>query len=257
MNTMRLPDSYNKKFVDIAAKKIRWHTCQIFVKGGKYGFKPLGSAVLATIKNDDYLFSASHVIEKLTIESPGYIQTSTGFLIITGESQESSIEENSKIDIAYIKLETSFALELKKSYKFLTEDKILRNHIPLNTTQYLTLGFPTNMIKEENGKVYTGFSFHLHSIMKERVYKIERYDNKIHYLLDFAGKGTGLENNEPRQKIRDPFGISGSGLWFISVTQGLNDLEFDYFLIGIMFWVEKSRFHYLVANRIELITDEL
>lgn len=257
MDGIKLSDNYNKKFIEIATKKIRCHTCQILIKGGKYGYKPLGSAVLVTIKNNDYLFSASHVFEDITLDCPGYIQTPSGFLMITGDVRESDINENSKIDIAYLKMEKGFALKLKKTYKFLPENKIIKNHKPIDTTQYLTLGFPTNMIKKENGKVFTGYSFHLHSIMKERVYKKGRYNEKIHYLLDFAGKGTGLKDNEKRQKIRDPHGISGCGLWFISVSQGLKELEFDYFLIGIMFFVEKSKFHYLVGNKIDLIINEL
>ncbi len=257
MNNVNLSDDYDKEVVEIAKSKIRWHTCQIFNKGGKYGYKPIGSAILATIKNNDYLFSASHVISEISSENHGFIQTPLGFQLIIGEANESDISVNSKIDIAYIKLEKNLALLLKEAYIFLPENKILRNHIPLDTTQYLTLGFPASMIKKENGKVVTGCSFNLHSIMKERVYKIERYDESIHYLLNFAGKGTGLINNVKRQIIRDPHGMSGCGLWYISRTQGLKNLEYDYFLIGIMFYVEKSRFHYLVGNKINLLIDYL
>ncbi len=257
MDRIKFSDEYNKEFVEIATSKIRKHTCQVFIKGGQYGYKPLGSAVLVSFNNNDYLFSASHVINEISSDCHGFIQSPLGFHIISGESNESDISVNRKIDIAYIKLEKDFALFLKKIYTFLPEDRILKNHIPLDTTQYITLGFPVNMIRKENGVVHTGYSFHLHSLMKDRVYKIEKYDKSIHYLLNFAGKGTGLTNNVKRQTIRDPHGISGCGLWFISVTTGLNGLEFDYFLIGIMFWVEKSRFHYLVGNKIDLIIDGL
>jgi hypothetical protein len=61
-----------------------------------------------------------------------------------------------------------------------------------------------------------------------------------------------------KDKSKELYELSGSGLWYISITKNHEIIEYDYHLIGIIreLYIHK-RHQFLIATKINLLTDQL
>jgi len=94
-------------------------------------------------------------------------------------------------------------------------------------------------------------------MVNEKIYTYYHLDTKKNFVLNFAGKGVDLETGKKSDKINDPYGMSGCGLWYLQVRPEYGKMVLDYFLIGIMTSFEKYKYHVLIGNKIELIMADL
>ncbi|MCD8529315.1 MAG: hypothetical protein LRY25_00270 [Flavobacterium sp.] len=116
-------------------------TCQLFFKT-----KAKGSGILLSVKGEDFLVSAAHVLEPEIIESMT-IPNGEILVQIQGEMRVTKFQlnetrEDDKIDIAIVKLTKACSNDLKKRFIFLDEIQIDFNHLELDSHQYFFCGFP-------------------------------------------------------------------------------------------------------------------
>ncbi len=246
---------YDQAIVELAHKHIHNHTCQILSKGGAFGYEPYGSGVLVKIDQLYFIFSASHVLEKMEQEDL-YINTPEGIKPIQGAVELTDLTKHDNIDVAYVLLDPKFGDLLEKKYKFLPKD-LLRKKYDDSGSVYLTMGYPVVNIKDDPATktIRTGSSFVIHPLAKDKVYEYYKYSRELHYVLQYAGKGTDLKTNQKKKINKAPHGMSGGGLWHITFFEDENSsLILEYNLIGIVF--EKQQKHFVhVANHIEILLD--
>ncbi len=87
------------------------------------------------------------------------------------------------------------------------------------------------------------------------------YDNNIYtkednFIISYAQPQeimTGIQD-----KSKELYDMSGSGLWYISITKNNETIEYNYHLIGIIkeLYIYK-RHQFLIATKINLLTDQL
>jgi len=258
---MDTSQDYIKQFDQFAfefgKEQIFKHTCQLLTKGGKYGYKPLGTCVLMTVDNKYFLLTASHVTKILETQFI-YINVNSKFVIVSGLLRDTDLSKDKKIDLSYIQLETQVAEVLSQTYNFLNIDKIGHSHEPKNSHQYIVVGYPEINVSTEGKTVYSGANILLLAGAKNEVYDFYKFNKEAHFLLGFAGRGFDLETSKKSDKLGDPYGMSGCGLWHISASFDIEKkLVCDYMLVGIMIGFRKGKYHVLIGNRIEYLIDAL
>lgn len=261
MNIASLKNTENieKSILQIAKEKLFRHSCQLFRKGGKYNYYPWGSSVLIEFRSHFYLITASHVTEFIDEQDNLFLITSNGMLPISGELNETDLEHDKNIDLAYVKLDNELAQILNKTYDYLPKNMVELNHNQIDTKQYLTLGFPEKNIRidKENKIIRTGSSSFLHKLMKEKVYKRYSFDKNMNFIVEYAGKGYDLATNVKKQIIRRPHGMSGCGLWFLYVSKINGLISIDYALIGIMTEYIEKPYDVLIGTKIDFIIEKI
>lgn len=237
-------------------EKIHYHTIQFLVRGGKFGYKPLGSGVLVKINGRYLIFTASHVTEN-TGEQNLYISTPKGFLRVVGEARETDLEKDKHTDLAYIILEDVVGKALEEAYSFIPISMIKPFHQMEEQGRYIVIGYPVKNIRTEGKIVYAGSSTYLLQGSKDEAYEFHKLSKELHLVLNFAGKGIELTGNNKKKRDPEPYGISGCGLWLITAIPNNERVEFNYRLIGIMTQFRKVKYHVLVGNRVELLMEAL
>ena len=257
MTTLNSPEGFSIASSNLSKERIFKHTCQLLIKGGQYKFSPWGSGVLVQINKDYYIFTVAHVTEKIDETNLLYILTTKGITPIEGEFRETDLSHDENIDVAFIRLEKELTEILKQSYEFLPSAKIELNHKTEYTTQYLTLGFPEKNIKfdKETHTIKTGSSTFLHKLMKDKVYEKYKLDKSLHFIVDYAGKGFDMVSDIKKPIIRRPHGMSGCGLWYISINQNGNSYTLDYSLIAIMTEYREKPFDSLIGVKVDVIIE--
>lgn len=229
------------------------HTCQLFRKGGKYGHMPHGTGVCVHISGRYFIITASHVADDFEEDTNIYVKGDGKFIPITGNLRQTDIDKDKQIDLSYIILDEEIIEPLKFNHDFLTLNKIRGNHKLINATQYMVLGFPERNIKEIENVVSTGASFYLLRPSQTKVYSFHKFNESKIISLDFSGKGINMLSGEKAGKRPDPYGISGCGLWFLDIIRIGEDIEVNYYLIGIVLAGTKNKYQVLWANRIEIL----
>lgn len=230
-------------------------TCQLFLDSDKFEYSPLGTGILAKIGNKYYLLTAAHVAEEF--DKKMYLMTPKGdFLEIFGDCQYTNHDEEPKIDVAFIIIEEKFAEKLAEEFKFISEDNIKISHNLMDAANYSVFGYPAKNVrlKTKEGYISTRASFYVLQPSVDKLYDYYKFDRNLFYILEFKGRGIDLRTGEKSQKLGQQNGMSGGGLWFMSVTNngdGQYDIEFS--LIGIMTDEPPGRFQCLVGNKINVL----
>lgn len=232
------------------------YSCQLFKRvDGKIA--PEGSGVLAEINNQVLLLTAAHVTENMSDGNQLFFKIHSGYVSVVGDLQETDIDENKTIDLAYVILDKAVVKELKKGHKFLPLNKF-RSHLKLlDAAQYCIIGFPEKKQLIEEGKLKTGSSAYFLKPSKDKVYKYLKFNKTACFIFDFKGKGSDIKTGKINKISTDVHGISGCGIWLCILTQVGENIETDYRLIGIMTECRKGKYHCLIGNRIELILQQL
>ncbi|HVM86699.1 MAG TPA: hypothetical protein VMT76_00830 [Puia sp.] len=242
----------------LSQDKLHFHTIQFLIKkkNSKYNFNPYGSGVLVEIEDQYLIFTASHVVETADSD-PLFILTRIGVTQVIGSSSNTNFKNDKNTDLAYIILDKMLGLLLTETYQFLPLTKISHSHVHKETANYMVCGYPDKNLWIKEGDIITGSSHFLLSMANEKTYEYYHFDKQKNYVLNFAGKGVDIVTGKRSEKISDPYGMSGSGLWYLQVRPEPGKMVLDYFLIGIMMLFKKSRYHVLVGNKIELIMADL
>ncbi len=234
--------------------KRRTFTIQLFRRISNEIFKPHATGVLFKSPNGYFLLTAAHVLETtpLFAVSDNYIQ------LLSGEYEEIDNKPKGTIDIGYIKLDENAISFLMNNYQFLTKDDLYLSHAPARALQYVVIGFAERdtKINTKENQIWSMASYFNLRIAKDEVYNYYELEKSRQYALDFKGK---LENYRTgfKEKIYDPYGLSGSGLWILVQKRNAERYDFQLRLIGIMTELRKGKYHCLIGNRIELFLREL
>lgn len=260
MEKVEFNQSIDNVLDKIISKHLLHFTCQFFEKG-KHGLIPYGSGVLARIHDVHFLFTASHVAEALTSDSKDlFIRVGKKkYINVLGEIKFTDLGNSHGIDLAYIKLDSQMIAPLSKPYQFLTLDKIRKHNNLLDASNYCVIGFPEKNVSHVKGYLDTGASVYFTIPANENRYEYYNYSKKDWFILDLKGKGTDIKTGLKSKIGGDFYGLSGCGLWYITLAYNelTSDYDYDYRLIGIMTEFKKGKYYCLIGNKIHFIIEAL
>src|SRR6185312_1360457 len=252
--------TFDRLAMQLSKVHLHKHTIQLLnrSKGGGVRYSPGGSGVLVQKDDHYFIFTAAHVTANLDQEGL-FVNTRIGVRHIKGTVNETDYERDRMVDIAYLEVERPFALLLAESYTFLPFAKIEEGHHPTADARYMVSGYPeVNIwVDQATHTVTTGTSHFLLAMANDRPYEYYHIPPEACFVLNFGGAGFDLETGKKEKGIKDPYGVSGCGLWRLIITWNRGKMELDYRLIGIMFLVKKAKYHVLVGNRIEVLTQAI
>ncbi|HLO55471.1 MAG TPA: hypothetical protein VK169_14350 [Saprospiraceae bacterium] len=255
MNLLQTSD-INAIITGFINNHIRFHTIQLFRKSGSTEYTLEGTGVLTDFYGVLCLFTSSHIVDNSFEENHLYFKLGPEeYILCTGTTQES--ERKSNLTISYIILDLPIAESLIEiGYKFLTNDKILPNHNTLETPQYAVVGFPKPTSGQEQEITQTNGSYILSPMAPDSYYDNNIYTKKDNFIISYAQPQeimTGIND-----KSKELYDMSGSGLWYFSITKKDETIEYDYHLTGIIteLYIHK-RHQFLIATKINLITEQL
>lgn len=195
--------------------------------------KPYGSGVLVTYEGEYFLFSAGHVFSGVDISYLG-VNLPDGFTPFIGHcnfmpTDRDKDHPNNRADVAVLRLETRFAQDIGRFYRYLPIDNVaIGNVIPV-TNKYYILGYPASRFRinpKTNTAAIREFRFVTKIEMDFRKWHRLNKDKKTNYLLKFCRKHVTRLSDGKKIWAPIPYGISGCGLWVEKDGQPL--------LIGIM-----------------------
>ncbi len=224
-----------------------------YIENENEPIRPIALATCVLYENDNnhYLITASHVFEGFESKKIGILINDVfsllhGFLIYTNDKQN-------KMDLAIMKLAKHFVQDILEQYSFLQNDSIITNHQLTNKQDYLMAGFPVSKtkikdysktIKREELIVLTNKS----QEEKYKKYNGLNYDINNHIIVDIH-KVKDFKDVKPVYLPPDLYGVSGSGLWFISSTSPAT-----FSLVAIMTeWHKKDRVS--IGTKIDIVLD--
>ncbi len=237
--------------------QVRFHTIQLFRKSSLTDYKPEGTGVLVNFFGIYCLFTNKQILENSFESDLLYFKLGQNeYILCTGNTDESE-PKRKRLDITYIILDLTLAESLIEiGYKFLTTDKILPNHQALETPQYAIVGFPKPTSGQEQENTHTNGSYIIAPMAPDTYYDNHNYTKENCLIMPYAPPQeimTGIKS-----KSKELCDMSGSGLWFISITKNHETIEYNYHLIGIIteLYLHKRNL-FLIASKINLLTDQL
>jgi hypothetical protein len=235
---------------------IRFHTIQLFRKSGSTEYTLEGTGVLTDFYGVLCIFASKNVVEESFENNQLYFKLGPEeYILCTGSTQES--ERKSILNISYIILDLAIAESLiTTGYKFLTTDKILPNHAAFETPQYTTVGFPKPISGQDQEDSHTNGSYIISPMAPDTYYDNHIYTKEDNFIMSYTQPQEIMSGIKTKSK--ELFDMTGSGLWYISITKNQETIEYDYHLIGIIreLYIHK-RHQFLIATKINLLTDQL
>ena len=242
----------DKALEHIMSEELAHHTCQLFEREEPNKMKPYGSGVLAILNENYYILTASHVVEDWSDEHQLFIRHRKGYISVVGTMSQTIIENQEKVDLAFIRLKPETIKFLLDGYKFLPISKFRRHRNLLDAAQYCVIGFPeVNQRKDEKGILHTGTSAYFMAPSKPKVYDYYKLKPENHISLEFKGQGKDVVTGDIKKLSGNHYGLSGCGLWLIILNQNGKGYDYDFRLIGIMTDFRRGKYDCLFGNHIE------
>lgn len=251
--------NFDKVIISHINNYIRFHTIQLFRKSGSTVFTTESTGVLVDFYGVFCLFTSKHIVDDTFEHNLLYFKLGPEeYILCSGTTEESEIIKNNKnLNLAYIVLDLPIAESLIEiGYQFLPSEKILPRHDACEVQQYGIVGFPktTNGHHQEN--THANGSFIIGPMAPDNYYDNHIYTKKENFIMPYAPPQeimTGIKT-----KSKDLYGMSGSGLWNISISKNYETAIYSYHLIGIIteLYIHKRQ-HFLIATKINLLTDQL
>lgn len=254
---MEILDYYREIQLE-AAKDAYKATCHYLVdkEGNPH---PHGSGVFIEIDSSYFLITAAHVVDDKEHDIYVGIDTHEG-LTLGGELTKNTApghRDDDKIDISILKLNQETLDKLGDKYEFVKQNELGINHEYKLMPMYTSVGFPASKSKYNSFKEEIKSKPFIYTTMpaEPAIYdelNCESFANLIvHYdkekVKDFS---TGNILTGP-----DPFGISGSGLWFTAPQMKAKGEHIDKKLVAIMTEWPKENRKYWIGTRIDIITE--
>jgi hypothetical protein len=220
---------------------------------------PHASGVFIKIGEEKFLLTAAHVIEKQ--EEDIFIGIGEHELLRLGGdliwNKAPETRDKDRIDIAVHKLCPATVEKIGNKYKFLDINELGINHKFALSAMYQSVGFPASLSKFNRVKNSTKskpFIFNTRPAPKE-IYTLLKCDNFLNVIVEYD-KRRIIDYKTGQQQIGpDPYGISGSGLWYIPFQQKKEGDKLDKKLVAIMTeWPIENR-KYWIGTRIDVFTE--
>lgn len=254
---MEILDYYREIQLE-AAKEAYKSTCHYLVirDGNPH---PHGSGVFIEINNLKFLITAAHVVDDK--EDEIYVGVDTHELVKLGGELTKNIavgqRDNDKIDISILKLNQKTIEKLGNKYDFIKQGELGINHEFKSLPMYTSVGFPASKSKYNSYKNEIKSSPFIYITMpaEQTIYdelQCESFSNVIVYYDKGKVKDykTGQFFTGP-----DPFGISGSGLWFTPSQVKAKGAYIDKQLVAILTEWSKENRKFWIGTRIDVITE--
>ena len=233
-------------------------TCH-FLKVDNGAAHPHASGVFIKIENLYFLLTAAHVVDYQHNDIYIGIDNKT-LLKLGGEwtgNIPADIRENDRIDTAILKLDDISVEKIKGKYEFLDISEVGINHNFELMPKYQSVGFPASQSKYNKFKNETKSTPFLFTTMpaEKNIYEELKCKEFINFIVHYDKKNVRDYKTDKRQTGPDPFGISGSGLWYTPVQLREKGEKVEKKLVGIMTeWPSKNK-KYWIGTRIDLFTE--
>lgn len=250
---------YDDVITDFVNDNIRYYTIQFFKKTRFDTFAPEGTGVLVFIYDEYCVFTANHVSGSINDQKNLYVQCGPDNYIPCSETVRNpdSKIKNKQSGATYLILEQEVVDQiLAIGMRFLALDKILLDYEGLQSIQYAMYGYPTDFVKYGEGILKTSGFLFISSMADEVPYDKYNYTKETHYILPYTSPIDITAGSKTKSK--QLYGMSGSGLWYISVSKEFDKYLYDFHLIGIMneYYLHK-KFQFIVGNKINIIINQL
>lgn len=243
-----------------AAEAVYQSTCHFLKIDERDNPKPYASGVFMKIDNDYFLLTAGHVVDDCEENIYIGIKQEEPLLRLGGEwikNIPETTRKNDKIDAAVLKLDECTINKIGESYHFIDFSEIGINHTSKQLPMYLSLGFPATMSKfnsYKNKMVSKPFQYITMCAKEEEYAKLE-CDTIINIVVCYDKKNVVDYSSGEKKNGPDPFGISGSGLWYVPETEVLKTSDINKKLVAIMTeWPINNR-QYWIGTRIDVFTE--
>lgn len=255
---MKIIDYYREIQFE-ASQNAYTNTCHYLTIDERGNPRPYGSGVFIKIGELHFLFTAAHVVDDKMEEIYVGINKST-LLKLGGEytiNKAPGLRDDDKLDIAILKLSEETVEKLGNQYQFLDGNELGINHEIKELPMYQSVGFPASKSKFNKFKnaivsvpfIYTTMpaSQNIYEELACPIFSnlIVHYDKEK--VLDYK---TGDYQTGP-----DPFGISGSGLWFIPSQLREKGEKIEKKLVAIMTEWPKENRKFWIGTRIDIFTE--
>jgi hypothetical protein len=247
----------HEELCNIITTKIAPYTCQLLVRNSHDELIPFASGVMVKLEKSYYIFTASHVIEDWSDVNPLFLEINNAYRSVVGKGCGTEIEKEQRLDVAYIKLKNAIVPILKQRYRFLTIGKFFYQDKLLLEADYCVFGYPVSIQKKQNGILMPKGAAYFVRPLPDKVFTNYNLDFLTHYILEIKGKAINIKTAITEKLKTEHYGLSGGGLWYITIKLSGKKLRSQAYLIGIMTEFRKGKFECLIANRIEILLRSL
>lgn len=195
-------------------------TCHILKMENKVAH-PHASGVFVKVGDFHFLFTAAHVIDEQ--HNDIFIGIENKTLLKLGGEWTGNIpydkRENDRIDTAILKLDEISTEKVKAKYEFLDISDVGINHNFEIMPKYQSVGFPSSQSKYNKFKNETKSKPFLFTTMpaEKDIYEELKCEDFTNFIVHYDKKKIKDYKTDKLQTGPDPFGISGSGLWYTPV----------------------------------------
>ena len=255
--------NFNDALLDIikdVTRDIASHTVQLFTLSGLYDRPiPYATGILLRTKNKYYILSAGHIANDLRDNKILIIDSDT-YNFIEGEAELIDPQKsaaNDIIDLVCISPSKSLISNLQSQYRFLDYQNVLLGHEVINEQRYLIFGFPSSYSRINpmtKGIKPRAFSF-LTKPINSGLYEKMDYSKRFNYLLHYSRKSTFRYTEEGTLTGPKPYGLSGSGLWFLPEYNIEKGETVPHSLVGIMTEFN-NKYNALIGTKIGIANEQ-
>ena len=244
----------------IAAKTIYQSTCHFLKIDDRDNPKPYASGVFMKFENNCFLLTAGHVVDDCEMDIYIGIKQGEPLLRLGGELVKNVPEterKKDKIDAAVMKLDDCTINKIGNAYQFVDFGDIEINHQSKKLPMYLSVGFPASMSKFNSYKkelVSKPFQY-VTMCADESVYEKFGCDPKVNLITHYDKQDVVDYTSGEKKNGPDPYGISGSGLWYIPETEVLKTSDINKKLVAIMTEWPTNDKRYWIGTRIDVFTE--
>lgn len=234
-------------------------TCHILQQSGINMVKAAGSGVLIKVDKLHFLVTAAHVAEDLNdnlfLGIEEYTTYRLGGIRVTNNPLHS--REKDKLDVCILKLCEDTVKEVKKAYKFLDSSELGINHKFMPYPMYEFVGFPATKSKfDKYRKRLKSVPYHYITMpAEEDVYNKMGCHTGFNVVVKYDKKKVYNHSKNETQIGPELYGISGCGLWFTPPENIITKAEPKKELVGIMTEWPMNHRKYLIATRIDVISE--
>lgn len=222
--------------------------------------EPHGSGVFVKVQNEKFALTAAHVIDKR--ENDIYVPTGPHDLLKLGgdlvTNQVTGLRSEDKIDLSILKLNEETLQKLGDQYVFLEQNELGVNHEFKPMPMYQSVGFPASKSKYNRYKdeIKSVPFIYITMPASQDIYEKLGCESYCNVIVHYDKKNVRDYLTNTISIGPDPFGISGSGLWFTPSQLKASGDKIDKKLVAIMTeWPTKLARKYWIGTRIDLFTE--
>lgn len=255
---MKIIDYYREIQFEASQEAYRC-TCHYLITDDKGDPKPYGSGVFIRIGDSHFLLTAAHVVDNKMEDI--YIGIAKDTLLKLGgeytTNRPAGQRDDDKIDIAILKLSDESVARIGNTYQYLNEAELGINHETQELPMYQSIGFPASKSKYNTFKKKLNSSPFIYTTMpgKQAVYDELRCPSFSNLIVHYDKDKVVDYKSGQCQTGPDPFGISGSGLWFVPTQLREKGKKIDKSLVAIMTEWPITNKKYWIGTRIDIFTE--